>query len=275
MYGLVTVKFRLLCALGFVLCTGATAHATTCSREELAKAADAYMNALSSRKPSAAPLAADVKFTENAKPLKIGEGMWQTAGAVSFQRKALDRETCGALVQAVLAEEGQEKDTILGVRLKLNDAKKISEVETYIARATEFAQKPEGVPLEDGDDWEAIVPEDQRTTREVMNAGADLYFDMFDRPKEVVVPFATPCNRYENGTRTTRGDCSNMGPAGRGGMKMTNRRYLITDLEAGITVGFVLFVGRLYDFHMFKYRNGKITQIQAVVGPAVESTGWE
>lgn len=275
MFSLSTVKSRIICTLALAICAGATtANAATCSREELAQVADAYIDALSSHKPSAAPLAKDVKFTENAKQLKVGDGMWQTAGAVSFRRKVLDRETCGALVQAVISEEGQEKDTILGVRLKLNDNKKISEIETYIARATEFAQKPEGVPLQDGDDWETILPENERSSRDTMNAAADSYFTKFDIP-DTAVPFATPCNRYENGTRTTRNDCSNFGPAGRGGMKMTHRRYLVTDLEAGITVGFVLFAGRLLDFHIFKIRNGKITQMQAVVGPAIESNGWE
>jgi hypothetical protein len=88
------------------------------------------------------------------------------------------------------------------------------------------------------------------------------------------VPFATPCNRWENGTRTTQGDCANMGPAGAGGMQMTHRRFPVVDLEAGIVVGFVLFADSLLDFHMFKVRNGLITQIQSVIGPAANPTGW-
>ena len=78
-----------------------------------------------------------------------------------------------------------------------------------------------------------------------MIAAANAYFDMFFDPQGTVVPFATPCNRWENGTRTTQGDCSNMGPAGAGGMEMTHRRFPIVDLEAGIVVGFVLFADSL------------------------------
>jgi hypothetical protein len=260
-----------LLALSF----GTVAHSANCSRASLTKLTDGYLEALSAHDPKRLQLSETVKYTENAQTLKVGEGLWTTAGKVTFQRKLLDTERCGTLVQAVIEEAGMEKPTILGVRLQLDKKKKISEIETYIARAKEFAHKPEGVPLQDGDDWEAIVPKKERTSRDDMNAAADLYFVMFDKPKETKVPFATPCNRFENGTRTTRGDCSNMGPAGRGGMKMTNRRYPISDLEAGLTAGFVLFSGRLLDFHMFKFRNGKITQIQAVIGPAVQSNGWD
>jgi hypothetical protein len=257
-----------------LLCCG-IAHGADCTRAGLATLTDDYLSALSSHDASRLPLASTVKYTENARALKVGEGLWTTAGRVTFQRKLLDGERCGALAQAVIEEAGMEKPTIIGVRLQLAD-RKITEIETYIARKTEFAHKPEGVQLQDGDDWEAIVPEKDRTSREAMNAAADAYFVMFDVPAtKDQIPFATPCNRFENGTRTTRGDCSNLGPAGRGGMKMTHRRYPLSDLEAGLTAGFVLFNGRLLDFHMFKFRNGKITQIQAVIGPAAESPGWE
>jgi hypothetical protein len=56
-----------------------------------------------------------------------------------------------------------------------------------------------------------------------MIAAANAYFDMFFDPQGTVVPFATPCDRWENGTRTTQGDCANMGPAGAGAMSGASR----------------------------------------------------
>jgi hypothetical protein len=53
-----------------------------------------------------------------------------------------------------------------------------------------------------------------------------------------------------------------------------DRLETYTDLEAGITAGFVLFAGADIDFHMFKMIDGKIPWINAVVGPAVTSSGW-
>ena len=264
---------RLRCAMVLLgLLFSALGHGATCTRASLAALTDKYLDALSARDPKSLPLATSVKYTENGKIVEVGKGLWTTAGRVTFRRKLLDAERCGALVQAVLEETGMKRPTILGVRLQLADAK-IAEIESYVARSTEFSYNPEGVPLQDGDDWESILPEAARSSRETMNAAADAYFSLFDKP-ETHVPFATPCNRYENGTRRTHGDCADLSIANNGGLKMTHRRYPLADLETGIVAGFVMFAEKFLDFHMFKIRNGKITQIQAVVGPITATNGW-
>ena len=245
-----------------------------CTRQGLSRLVDDFLAALSANDPTGLAVASDLKFTENGRILNPGDGLWQTAGEVTFSRSAFDVEQCGTLTQAVLEEDGVDVPTIYGVRLRVNDNAELTDIESYIARSTEFAHNPEGVPAEDGDDWEALLEPSERSSREVMIAAANAYFDMFFDPQGTQVPFATPCNRWENGTRTTQGDCSNMGPAGAGGMEMTHRRFAIVDLEAGIVVGFVLFADSLLDLHMFKMRNGMITQIQSVIGPRANPTGW-
>jgi hypothetical protein len=92
------------------------------------------------------------------------------------------------------------------------------------------------------------------------------------RGVERLGPRELDCVRLENGFKTTQGDCSNFGSAM--GIKQPAQRYPYTDLEAGITAGFVLFAGADIDFHMFKMIDGKIPWINAVVGPAVTSSGW-
>lgn len=263
--------------LGVAVCLSALSSQTAgaqCTRENLSRLVDDFLSALSANDPAGLDVASDLKFTENGRILNLGDGLWRTAGEVTFSRSAIDVEQCGTLTQAVMEEDGVDVPTIYGVRLRVNANAELTDIESYIARSTEFAHNPEGVPVEDGDDWEALLEPSERSTREVMIAAANAYFDMFFDPQGTVVPFATPCNRWENGTRTTQGDCSNMGPAGAGGMEMTHRRFPIVDLEAGIVVGFVLFADSLLDFHMFKMRNGSITQIQSVIGPRANPTGW-
>jgi hypothetical protein len=250
-----------------------TTHAQ-CTRENLSRQVDEFLAALSANEPSRLAIAGDIKYTENGRVMSLGTGLWQTAGEVTFRRSAIDVEQCGTLTQAVIEEDGVDAPTIYGVRLRVSDNGQFRDIESYIARSAEFFHNPEGVPAEDGDDWEALLEPAERSSREVMMAAANAYFDMFFDPQGTEVPFATPCNRWENGTRTTQGDCSNMGPAGVGGMEMTHRRMAIVDLEAGIVVGFVLFADSLLDLHMFKMRNGLITQIQSVIGPAANPTGW-
>jgi hypothetical protein len=266
-----------------------SAASPRCSRDNLSQLADNYLAAMSAHAPARIRFAKHVRMTENGQTVTIGKGLWQSAGAVSFQRKVIDTGHCAVLTQAVLEEGGSK--IILATRLQLASGR-VSEVETVIARpkvadkdATQkqsydmdgksfelFGFSPDRVALEDGDHWNAILPLRERRSRDELNAIADSYFTLFDKP-DTAVPFAAYCNRFENGVETTHGVCPYAGA--KGGLKVTNRRYPITDLEAGITVGYVLFGGNLLDLHIFKIRNGLITQIQAVTGPPSNTTGWE
>src|SRR5690606_32731871 len=123
-----------------------------CDRESLNATIDSYFAALAAHSANGLPIARDVKFTENGVALDVGEGFWQTAGAVVFSRDVLDTETCGTVTQALIEENGRE--IIFGVRLKLNDNEQISEIEHIIAREQEFAFRPQGVYAPDFQNWE-------------------------------------------------------------------------------------------------------------------------
>ena len=73
----------------------------------------------------------------------------------------------------------------------------------------------------------------------------------------------------------TRGENTSDSPSPKGfNMTHTHRRFPVTDVEAGITAGFVNFNGGLPDVHMFKIRNGKIEEIQAVFGGNAQGAIW-
>jgi hypothetical protein len=160
---------------------------------------------------------------------------------------------------------------ILAVRLKV-DKGKVSEIETIVNRQGELFFSPPGVLDTKGHDWEGILPPAQRSTREYMNDAANKYFSGFSPNPEVEAPFATPCDRWEGGVSTTA-TTHNCSPKGFN-MTHTHRRFPFTDVEAGITAGFVNFNGGLPDVHMFKIRNGKIEEIQAVFGGNAQGAIW-
>ena len=54
----------------------------------------------------------------------------------------------------------------------------------------------------------------------------------------------------------------------------THRRFPVTDVEAGITAGFVNFNQSLPDVHMFKFKDGRIVWIQAVFGGRTDAAIW-
>jgi hypothetical protein len=248
----------------------APAAAAGCTRAGLKASVDAYFKALAAHDPSMLTQASQLKFTENAQETKLGEGLvWKTAGAVEFTRSLFDTERCGTVTEAVLPNSGT--DTIFGLRLQLRE-QKLSEIESIVVDPKNgFFPTPMGILNSKAEVWDETLPQEQRSTREVLEAAGKAYFDWFADPS-IQPPFAMPCDRLENGLKTTSGDCGNLGSAG--GLKHPPQRYPLTDLEAGITAGFVLFGGADIDFHMFKVVSGKIQRINAVVGPAVRSSGW-
>jgi hypothetical protein len=254
-----------------------------CTRATLTSAIDTYLQALTEHDPARLKLAGSVKFTENGALREVGEGFWTSAGALQFHRNLLDPERCGSVTQAVMEEQGNQ--VIFGLRLKLS-GQQIVEIESIVARSGPIPGaaffSPDVIVTTPQPEWEEAVPEAERSTREQLNQIADTYFEGFETSgtaEYVDVPFADDCNRWENGVKTTNDDCreqfeniafGSFSPAG-----ITRRRYPVADVENGIAIGFALFAGTWIDFHMFKVRSGQIHTIQAVVGPATETTGWE
>src|SRR5258708_22658256 len=57
-----------------------------CNRACLENVLDQYLRANVKHDPKLAPLSADIKYTENAQQLQIGDGFWKTAQAVGSYR---------------------------------------------------------------------------------------------------------------------------------------------------------------------------------------------
>jgi len=265
-------------AVLLLTCLSAIEAEASCDRKQLKETADKYLSAFVAHSPEKLLLSADVRFSENGKELKIGEGLWKTAGKVMLSRSVIDTALCGVHTQAVIEEA--KRPIIFGVRLKTEADGKITEIETYAAREKEFAFNAEGLLKTKDQKWESVIPLRERTPRERMIAEADNYFLMFGKEPKVEVSFAHPCDRWENGTQTTvktskvsviegapEHDCS---PKGLVTPRHGTRRFLV-DEEAGVVVAYVRFSSLLPDFHMFRMRNGKIDLIQVVVGA---NAGW-
>jgi hypothetical protein len=296
-----------LIALGGLPSAGAETAQVDCSREALRGLVDRYFAALAAHDPSGLPLAPNVRSTENGVEVAVGKGLWQTAGKALLRRILVDTRRCGTHANAVLEEtfsaaaigpanafsgkkplppEGTVRPILFGVRLRVEGGR-ITEIESIIAREREFAFDAEGVLATKDQDWESLLPPEERSSRLAMVAAADDYFGMFAAAPEVRTPFANPCDRWENGMFATAGGTALPGEDGKAapmkahdcspkGLVISNhgpRRFLV-DVEAGLVVAFVHFAGSLPDFHVFRMRSGEVERINAVVGPRSASMGW-
>jgi len=270
----------------FVLASSAAATAQSsgqgCTREGLKAITDKFFAALESHNPSSLPLASGIRYTENGIVVAVGKGSWETAGKTTFTRGMVDTQKCGTHTQAIIEENG--KPMLYGVRLKV-DNEKISEIEAIVVRGKEVLDVKAILDTKD-QDWESILPPEQRSSRLAMMAAADDYFELFvqKQPRKVsVLPYSKVCDRWENGMQTTKGGTNqgvvmpahNCSPVGFADMTHSPRRFLV-DVETGVVVAYTLFNNTWPDFHMFKMRNGLVEWIQAYFeyGKQYKTIGW-
>jgi hypothetical protein len=248
----------------------ANASEDPCSREALRARVDAYYTALAAHDPTLLPLAEDAKYTENGATVPIGEGLWKTAGALTFKRSAIDTQQCTSVTESVIDEEGAA--IVLGLRLKAERGQLI-EIENIVVRSTERFSEPAALAASASDDWESVLPEEQQATREALSTVAELYFTKFPNG---ACDFAESCKRLENGF-SPPGSCtgSGIGCAPESGESPGMRvRLIVVDAEASIGVGFAMWRDTATDFHMFKVREGQVQGVHAVLAAAT-SSGWD
>jgi hypothetical protein len=264
-----------------------------CDRACLQGFVDSYLDAMAKHDPSKLTVAATVKFTENGKVLKLGDGFWKTAGASSYRLYALDPRHGDAAAQAVVAENGQ-LDTFF-VRLKLT-GKKIAEAETLVCRKGEAGFfSPEKMTTAPAVYREAL-PESEQSVRAQLIDDASAYFTAIQTEGTndyKSAPIASDMNRFENGEQTT--NVPVMGnPAMSGaeqldkgifkGLVIDHRRFPVVDEERGVVVGLMMMhanmngqMGGILIAEMFKIAGNKIHQVQAVMVnvPNNSSPGWK
>jgi hypothetical protein len=218
-------------------------------KEELIGYANLYLDTLATNDPSRLPVTDDLRFTENTKPIKLGEGLWKTASAVRYRHTVVDSKQGQVGVFCTL-QEGGEYLTLLALRLKVMD-KKIVEVETMVSRyaGQDVAFKPKTlvspVPI-----LTETVPIPERVSRERMIEIADLYLEGLEKNSTEFIPLHPDCNRLENGLKTTNNQelgfplslsCAEQIPIFTYMTRIRDRRYAVVDEELGLVWCLVMF----------------------------------
>ncbi len=159
-----------------------------------------YIGSLHEHSADGLPLAPNVKITEQAARIPVGDGLWisATGGPTDFQIWLADPVSGQAGFYGVIHEWG--KPVLLGTRIKVEEGK-ITEIENVMARnlreaAMENLQKPRAGLIED-------VPASERTPRKQMLEIANSYFNSIEQDDGDLCPFADECVRVENGIQTT------------------------------------------------------------------------
>lgn len=270
--------------------TGGTAGGATgsggapsgeCTRELLDGLLDDYFAALSAGDPSSLPLAANLKFTENAEQSEIGKtAFWMNAGETKYSQRALDTTACSVAAQAVIPEGTM--DLPVGLRIKVVGGQ-MTEIETIVVRPGDYTasfavnSNPAAIiSIAEDIGWHDEVPEGQRATRQQLTSWIDKYFRAFPSG---VCNVTSACRRLENGGGNfscgTGASCSANTPT-TGGEFIP--RVIIVDEVRGIAAGFTIFdfqtTGHL-DMHMVKMSGGQVHAVHAILRDTNGKSGWE
>jgi len=223
-----------------------------CNRACLENVLDQYLRANVKHDPKLAPLSADIKYTENAQVLQIGDGFWKTAQAVGSYRHIFADPEAG---QVAMMGTMWEADATLLMSLRLRiELGRITEAEAVLFKPG--GGGPNNIQSVDDQGiadpiWFRTVPPEKRLSRQQMISIADAYFSGVQKNDGRGVngtgtyPFTPDCHRIENGSPTTNVP-GNAGPFGMdclSAFKMGyyfvvqavhGRRYPLVDAERGI-----------------------------------------
>lgn len=175
---------------------------------ELLTLLDEYFASVGSGDPSKLPLADDVRFTENGQELALGRGLWATVNG-SYDQRAVaiaDTATGQAVGWGLVTEAGEEQ--LLAVRLRVNDAGLLREIETMVVRPAGLGRPGTGFPASLRAPFPGLhdlVPGGpDKATREELIAAADGYFSGVSQDNADLIPVADDAIRIENGRQTVR-----------------------------------------------------------------------
>jgi hypothetical protein len=268
------------------------ALAQDCDRDCLRSVTTRYLDAMVRHDATRAPLAENVRFTEDSVELQIDEGLWESIeGLGTFRQDVLDPATGTAGVHVVAMEAG--KPVLMGTRLKIEGGL-ITEIESMVVRTAEegMIYKPEAI-VEASAAMNLLPPAGQRNTRAEMEELALRYPEGLRVGSFVTsdAPFGAAAYRFENGQLMAGPDCTffpgcdNIREQSLPTLAGITARVAAVDEEQGIVwlrmnfgPGSVMRAeGWLSVWEMFKIYDGKIQAVEAYmeIAPANIPSGWD
>ena len=264
----------------------------TCDRECLSGFITQYLDAMIAHRPDLLPVAANTRFTEDCKEMKLGEGLWKSVSRLrDYRRDILDvRE--GVAVSFLVVEEG-DSPVLFVMRLKIIN-KEISEIETMAVRSQEEGMLFNPENLQTITETMAYVPD-----KTEMNSREDAIKMAVTYPAGLKIgsfvkvdsPMAPEAYRYENGQLmagpgcTFFQGCENMKTQVLPILSKITHRVVAVDEELGVVVVRMNFGpgstfrgdGELDVWHSFKIYGDQIHAAEAYceIVPAGTKSGWE
>ena len=170
----------------------------SCDRACLEATVNQYLAAMVAHDASKAPLAKNVKYTENAATLAFTDGLWFTCSGLTDYKFYVSDPQSGQVAYVGLVKEN-DKTSLFSMRLKVVD-RKITEVEHVIVRNVS-EKNLANLKAPPAAFSEPLAPS-ERVSRQELIKISNLYFDGIEQSDGDIVPWDPECYRLENGMLT-------------------------------------------------------------------------
>jgi len=265
-----------------------------CDRACLGAIMTRYLDAMVAHDPSAIPVAPNVKFTEDSKVIKLGEGSWKTVGKLRpYRMDVIDVPQGVVAVHTMFEENGMP--ILFTARLKVVD-RRITEIESIVVKNREEGALFAPENLKEPTAMMRYMPtpaERMPRAQMVEIAGrypAGLKAGSFEKSD---VPFAPNAYRFENGVRMAGPGCTFQPPSCENmrtqripTLAGLTQRLIAVDEEMGVVLFWMNFGpgslpgpgGRaLVTFEAFKVYGGQVHAAEAIFEgePPGGPSGWE
>ena len=200
--GLAATLVALSGILGLLSLSPPSVQAQTCDRACLTGMMTQFINALVAHDPSKLPLAENVRYTEDSRNAKLGDGIWKSVTANGgFRQDYIDTRKQVAAAHVLLREN--DTQVLYSVLLHVADMK-VAGIETLVQRVTaggKFQPTELGKPIRGMND---PVPAGRKNSREEMIRIALTYPEglRVGNFTDGGTPFADGAYRVENGVIT-------------------------------------------------------------------------
>jgi hypothetical protein len=256
---------RAILSMAILLSSTALVRAQAgCTRSMLQAAADSYIEAQKAGNLSKISLAEKVKYIENMSDTTKEKGLWNTPLPIALSHSIYDVGRCKTFSELIVTEG---KPYVIGTRLTVKDGK-VAEIDSLITKEGDWLFNPQDyLKYSSADDW-AVLPVDDRVSRQSLIDAGNQYFDFVFMDKGIRPPWGTPCARLEGGAYTNKANENKdtcQIPAPLGNMFIVNRTYVV-DEEMGAVNVFCRFGNGtgMPDSHLFRLVNGRYRWIHTL-----------
>jgi hypothetical protein len=251
--------------------TAAPMAALECDRATLLAVADSYVSAQTFGKLDFLRnvLVEPFQYQENNKGADIRKGVLSLALKIDSRRSTVDTTACATYTELISTDVS--KPYVIGTQIRHNpETLAVIMVDTIASTTNSWVfNATKTLDYVQQEDW-SVLPEERRSSREVLKAAADAYLDMWSSETAMdTVPWGTPCTRLEGSAYTGQGlptDSCQVGlPTNNTQAPNSNRRYVIDETVGSCSVLCVWeHMMNAADSHEFRLEDGKLRYVHTM-----------